>query len=57
MDEKIFSDIIALVTRQTGIIPRESHKTGIKNFIEKRCSELHIQEARTYYARLTEDKE
>ena len=57
MDEKIFSEIISLVTRQTGIIPRESHKTGIKNFIDKRCRELDLPERRDYYVRLPESKE
>ena len=42
MDEKEFSDIIALISRQTGIIPRESHKSGILNFIEKRKKEIDL---------------
>lgn len=49
MDDKIFDDIIALVTKQTGIIPRESHKTGIKNFIEKRCKDLGLLNLAGYY--------
>lgn len=42
MDDKEFDDIIALITRQTGIIPRESHKSGILNFIEKRKKEIDL---------------
>ena len=38
MDEKIFADIIELITQRTGIIPRDSHRTGIKNYIDKRIS-------------------
>ena len=49
MDEKIFEDIIALITKQTGIIPRESHKSGIQNFISKRCTELNLPGMREYY--------
>ncbi|MCR5762873.1 MAG: hypothetical protein K6G00_05760 [Treponema sp.] len=29
------NSIIELVTRKTGILPRESHKMGIKNYVEK----------------------
>ena len=43
MEESDFSAIIALITSQTGIIPRESHKTGIKNFIDKRMRELDLK--------------
>lgn len=42
MDDKEFTDIISLITRQTGIIPRESHKSGIRNFIDKRKSEIKL---------------
>lgn len=51
MDEQVFLDIIALITKHTGIIPRESHKEGIKNFIEKRTGELGLHsmiEYKTY---------
>ncbi|MCR4735111.1 MAG: hypothetical protein K5829_08925 [Treponema sp.] len=40
MDELEFSKIIDLITQATGIIPRDSHKTGIKNYINKRLEEL-----------------
>ncbi|WP_027727556.1 protein-glutamate O-methyltransferase CheR [Treponema sp. C6A8] len=43
MDESEFLSIIALITAQTGIVPRESHKIGIKNFIEKRLKEIDTQ--------------
>lgn len=42
MDEKEFLSIIALITSQTGIVPRESHKIGIRNFIEKRMKEINL---------------
>ena len=41
MDDKEFTDIISLITKQTGIIPRESHKSGIRNFIDKRKKHLN----------------
>ena len=42
MEDKEFTDIISLITKQTGIIPRESHKSGIKNFIDKRKKEIKL---------------
>ena len=42
MEDKEFTDIISLISKQTGIIPRESHKSGIKNFIEKRKKEIKL---------------
>ena len=42
MDNKELEDIIAIITKQTGIIPRESHKSGIQNFIEKRKKEIAL---------------
>ncbi len=42
MNEKEFEEIIALISKQTGIIPRESHKSGILNFIEKRKKEIEL---------------
>ncbi len=42
MDDKEFTEIISLISKQTGIIPRESHKSGIKNFIEKRKKEINL---------------
>lgn len=42
MDENEFLSIIALITSQTGIVPRESHKIGIRNFIEKRMKEINL---------------
>ena len=49
MDEQIFQNIISLITKQTGIIPRESHKSGIQNFITRRCGELNLKDFREYY--------
>ena len=48
MDEKTFSAIINLITQKTGIIPRDSHKTGILNYINKRTAELKKYEAGTF---------
>ena len=42
IDKNEFDSIIALITFQTGIVPRESHKTGIMNFIEKRVKEIDL---------------
>ena len=38
MNEQVFAQIIDLITQQTGIIPRDSHKTGIQNYIDKELS-------------------
>lgn len=42
IDKNEFDSIIAMITFQTGIVPRESHKTGIMNFIEKRVKEIDL---------------
>lgn len=55
MDEQVFSDIITLITKHTGIIPRESHKEGIKNFINKRLSELDLHSMIEYKAYLIQN--
>ena len=56
MDEKEFTEIISIITKQTGIIPRESHKVAIMNFIEKRKKEVDLK-GLTYSAYLRLDKE
>ena len=57
MDEESFEKIIDLITQKIGIIPRESHKTGIKNFLDKRIVELKEREGEDfdYYEFLTND--
>lgn len=57
MDDKEFSKIIELITQRTGIIPRDSHITGIKNFINKRLNELTEKEAEIYYELLCSNKD
>ena len=42
IQEKDFSEILNLITSRTGIIPLESHKIGIKNYIKKRVFELQL---------------
>ena len=42
MTDKELADIISLISKRTGIIPRESHKSGIKNYIEKREKEIKL---------------
>lgn len=55
MDEKIFSEIIGFVTKHTGIIPLESHKSGVQNFLDKRCAELGLASLAEYRDRLERD--
>lgn len=57
MDEQEFAKIIELITQRTGIIPRDSHITGIKNFINKRLEELSKQKPINYYDLLFSDNE
>ena len=40
LDEKTLTKLIELITQKTGIIPRDSHQSGIKNYVEKRMKEL-----------------
>lgn len=56
MDDFDFLRIIQLITRRTGIIPRDSHKTGIKNFIEKRLPQIK-EPVPSYYNYITEHPE
>ena len=44
MEENEFLQIIDYITQRTGIIPRDSHKMGIKNYLEKRIMELEEEE-------------
>ena len=44
MDEETFTRVIELITQKIGIIPRDSHKTSIRNFINKRLAELKQSE-------------
>ncbi|MBP5751803.1 MAG: hypothetical protein J6W60_02945 [Treponema sp.] len=40
LDEKTLTKLIELITQKTGIIPRDSHRSCIKNYVEKRMKEL-----------------
>lgn len=57
MDDQEFEKIIELITQRTGIIPRDSHITGIKNFINKRLKELSEKEAQVYYELLCSNRD
>lgn len=57
MEEKEFAEIISIITQQTGIVPRESHKVGIMNFIEKRKKEIDLGELPySVFLRLNKDE-
>ena len=57
MDDQEFATIIELITLRTGIIPRDSHITGIKNFVNKRLNEIGAKDISTYYRLLGESDE
>lgn len=48
------ANVIELITSLTGIIPRDSHKTGIVNFVQKRLEEKDI-EIEDYCVQLSKD--
>lgn len=48
---------IELVTRKTGIYPRDSHKEGIKNYVEKRLEALNETSFASYYMILQNKQE
>ena len=53
MEETEFIKIIELITQRTGIIPLESHKLGIKNYIKSqinRVNETLLKESMSYDA-------
>lgn len=56
MEKEILERIFELLTFSTGIIPRDSHKTGIVNFLEKHITELGIKD-KEYYDLLISDSE
>lgn len=49
LNENDLYKTIELVTRKTGIIPRESHKAGIKSYVEKRLDTLNETAFSNYY--------
>lgn len=54
MDKEITERIFELIKITTGIIPRDTHKTGICNFLEKRISETELSDSE-YYKHLVSD--
>lgn len=54
MDKEITERIFELIKITTGIIPRDTHKTGICNFLEKRISETALSDSE-YYKHLVSD--
>ncbi len=57
ISETELNSIIELVTAKTGIQPRESHKMGIKNYIEKYLDEKSINFSSYYYLISTSNTE
>lgn len=58
MTDNEFAQIIGLITKSIGIIPRDSHVTGIRNYIEKRSEELSCGKSfSSFYNSLLSDKE
>ena len=56
MTDQEFAKIIQLITKSTGIIPRDSHTTGIKNYVEKREEEISSEtKAVSYFDFLSTD--
>lgn len=53
--ELAMENIIELITSLTGIIPKDSHKTGIINFVEKRLKEKKLA-SEDYCVQLVKDK-
>ena len=54
--EDILNSFITLLTECTGIVPRASHREGIKNFITKKLSDSHLS-VNEYLAKLSTDKD
>lgn len=59
MDETTFNKVIELITQRIGIIPRDSHKIGIRNYIDKRIAELKASDSDdfNYYDFLISDSD
>ena len=57
MEDQDLAKIIELITQRTGIIPRDSHIIGIKNYINKRLKELPQEKDFDYYKLLCASQE
>mgnify|MGYP002858454217 CR=1 FL=1 len=54
MDNQVLEKILEIITCEIGIVPKDSHKTGILNFVDKRCGELSLKKEE-YYDFVKED--
>ena len=54
--DDILDSFISMLTAYTGIVPRASHREGIKNFIIKKLSETRLS-VKEYQSKLSTDKE
>ena len=58
LSENDFNQIIAIVTKCSGILPLDDRKEGIKSYIENRLTELHdIEPIVKFKFLLEQDKE
>ena len=48
IDDDSFMQIVSIVTQKTGIIPRESHSTGIRLYVEKRIEAVGASSVAEY---------
>ncbi len=49
--------LIALITRRTGIIPRASHREGIRNYLSRKIDDMGLGSVQAYHAELRRDKD
>ena len=48
--DRDFEEIIKVITHETGIVPRESHRTAIKRYVEERLSTVNPEDVVHYAA-------
>lgn len=57
IDDEYFDRIISLITLKTGIIPRESHKAGIRTYVENKLDTLTTDDKMFQYFMLVSKDE
>ena len=56
VNDSDLSPLIDLITLRTGIIPRESHREGIRSYLERKIDEMRLPSVHAYLSLLRSDK-
>ena len=56
VNDSDLNPLIDLITLRTGIIPRESHREGIRSYLERKIDEMRLPSVHAYLSLLRSDK-